>query len=107
MEDVMSGKSKVRIPWSLLAMLVSTTACTGAPPVPVEVGRGAAVEFVNESLERAEVYVVVPAIDAHHLGVAMPGERRFFVVPEEVLRRGNGSISIHAVIPAHGARRNS
>ena len=92
----------------LILCAAMLTACVRNRPSDSEITSPASVQFVNESLESASVFAVAAGgVDEEHLGVAMPGERREFTIPADVLRRGSGTIRIVAFIPALGRRRNS
>ena len=61
---------------------------------------GATLVFVNESLERAQVFAVARAVSQEDLGIVMQGERQTFLIPARILRQGGQSVTIVVRTPS-------
>ena len=48
--------------------------------------------FTNESLDQANVYAVVPGVEARRIGTVMPGRTDTLSVPADLVQRGSLNI---------------
>jgi hypothetical protein len=82
-----------RLAPAALILLAGAAACVplrrsaGPPP--------ARLVFTNESLDQADVFVVIPGVHARRIGTVMAGRTDTLVVPADLVTRG-GSLNIVA-----------
>ena len=77
----------------LLSLLITTSACGAARGAPDP--DQAYLHFSNESIEQADVYVVVPGTQAVRVGTVFAGRSETLKVPSTVVSRG-GQVNIVA-----------
>jgi hypothetical protein len=77
----------------ILVLMAGAAAC-----VPLRRGVGpppARLVFMNESLDQADVFVVIPGVHSRRIGTVMAGRTDTLVVPADLVTRG-GNLNIVA-----------
>jgi hypothetical protein len=73
------------------ALLLAVVSCTHTPP-----GAGSTektlIQFSNESLSQADVFVAAPGTDARRIGTVMAGQTETLEIPPDVAIKGNVTI---------------
>jgi hypothetical protein len=82
-------------PLLLAAMLAVPAACSRNHPGDDEgsLSGPATIVFTNESLNQADLFVVMPGIDSRKLGTVMAGRTSELVVPADIVRR-SGNVNL-------------
>jgi hypothetical protein len=79
----------------LPVVLTALSACSrNQPATDVASGEPTVVEFNNESLEQADVFVRAQGSDARRIGTVLAGRKEDLVLPREIANRG--SITVFA-----------
>jgi len=79
----------------LPAVLTALSACSrNQPATDVASGEPTVVEFNNESLEQADVFVRAQGSDTRRIGTVLAGRKEDLVLPREIANRG--SITVFA-----------
>jgi hypothetical protein len=82
-----------RLAPAILILMADAAAC-----VPLRRGAGpppARLVFTNESLDQADVFVVIPGVHSRRIGTVMAGRTETLIVPADLATRG-GSLNIVA-----------
>jgi hypothetical protein len=73
------------------ALLLAVASCSHTPP-----GAGSTektlIQFSNESLSQADVFVSAPGTDARRIGTVMAGQSETLEIPPDVAIKGNVTI---------------
>jgi len=90
----------------LPAILVALPACSrNQANTDVASGDATVVEFNNESLDQADVFVRSQGADSRRIGTVMAGRKENLVVPREIAN--TGSITVFARLLAKSGIRSS
>jgi hypothetical protein len=86
------------------ALLLVFAGCSRVPPGATSAER-TVIDFTNESLAQADVFVAVPGSEGRRLGTVMAGRSESLVVPPEIAIKGN--ITLFARLLARSATPSS
>lgn len=74
------------------ALLFAVVSCSRIPPPVAGSTQKTLIQFNNESLSQADVFVAAPGTDMRRIGTVMAGQNETLEIPPDVAIKGNVTI---------------